>query len=165
VVVINLSQLFTGFYPALFNLKHSVLSEIALHAGGLFGNDDYCMIPFGVIPAKESKSLPTLHAGGLFGNDDYCMIPFGVIPAKESKSLPTLHAGGLFELKGTSSELEFPLILKSHGFAHGFTFFCGERGIRTLGTPKGSTVFETAPIDHSGISPIIKSSLLNRLQR
>jgi hypothetical protein len=135
VVVINLSQLFTGFYPALFNLKHSVLSEIALHAGGLFGNDDYCMIPFGVIPAKESKSLPTL------------------------------HAGGLLKLKGTSSELEFPLILKSHGFAHGFTFFCGERGIRTLGTPKGSTVFETAPIDHSGISPIIKSSLLNRLQR
>ncbi len=31
--------------------------------------------------------------------------------------------------------------------------FGGERGIRTLGTPKGSTVFETAPIDHSGISP------------
>ena len=29
----------------------------------------------------------------------------------------------------------------------------GETGIRTLGTRKGSTVFETAPIDHSGISP------------
>ena len=29
----------------------------------------------------------------------------------------------------------------------------GERGIRTLGTSKGTTVFETAPFDHSGISP------------
>jgi hypothetical protein len=31
--------------------------------------------------------------------------------------------------------------------------FCGERGIRTPGPPKGSTVFETAPFDRSGISP------------
>lgn len=31
---------------------------------------------------------------------------------------------------------------------------CGEKGIRTLGTRKGTTVFETAPIDHSGISPV-----------
>ena len=30
---------------------------------------------------------------------------------------------------------------------------CGEKGIRTLGTQKRSTVFETAPFDHSGISP------------
>jgi hypothetical protein len=30
----------------------------------------------------------------------------------------------------------------------------GERGIRTLGSRKGSTVFETAPFDRSGISPI-----------
>ena len=29
----------------------------------------------------------------------------------------------------------------------------GEGGIRTLGTRKGSTVFETAPFDHSGTSP------------
>ena len=29
----------------------------------------------------------------------------------------------------------------------------GEKGIRTLGTRKRSTVFETAPFDHSGISP------------
>jgi hypothetical protein len=29
----------------------------------------------------------------------------------------------------------------------------GEAGIRTLGTPKGSTVFETAPFNHSGTSP------------
>ena len=33
----------------------------------------------------------------------------------------------------------------------------GERGIRTLGTRKSTTVFETAPIDHSGISPYLKS--------
>ncbi len=29
----------------------------------------------------------------------------------------------------------------------------GERGIRTLGTCEGTTVFETAPFDRSGISP------------
>ena len=34
-------------------------------------------------------------------------------------------------------------------------FWCngGETGIRTLGTREGSTVFETAPFDHSGTSP------------
>ncbi len=31
--------------------------------------------------------------------------------------------------------------------------FGGEGGIRTLGTPKGTTVFETAPFNHSGTSP------------
>ncbi|MEA2732336.1 MAG: hypothetical protein QOF70_6811, partial [Acetobacteraceae bacterium] len=30
----------------------------------------------------------------------------------------------------------------------------GEAGIRTLGTRKGTTVFETAPIDRSGTSPV-----------
>lgn len=30
---------------------------------------------------------------------------------------------------------------------------CGEKGIRTLGTRKSTTVFETAPFDRSGISP------------
>lgn len=30
---------------------------------------------------------------------------------------------------------------------------CGKIGIRTLGTRKGTTVFETAPFDHSGIFP------------
>ncbi len=31
--------------------------------------------------------------------------------------------------------------------------FSGKRGIRTLGTRKDTTVFETVPIDHSGIFP------------
>ena len=30
---------------------------------------------------------------------------------------------------------------------------CGERGIRTLGTVTRTTVFETVPFNHSGISP------------
>ena len=30
----------------------------------------------------------------------------------------------------------------------------GEGGIRTLGTRKGTTVFETAPFDRSGTSPL-----------
>ena len=38
-----------------------------------------------------------------------------------------------------------------------YTLVCGEKGIRTLGTPKSTTVFETAPFDHSGISPISHS--------
>ena len=32
---------------------------------------------------------------------------------------------------------------------------CGKTGIRTLGTRKGTTVFETVPIDHSGIFPLV----------
>ena len=32
-------------------------------------------------------------------------------------------------------------------------FGCGKTGIRTLGTRKGTTVFETVPIDRSGIFP------------
>ena len=36
----------------------------------------------------------------------------------------------------------------------------GERGIRTPGTPKGTTDFESAPIDHSGSSPINSFTIL-----
>ena len=36
--------------------------------------------------------------------------------------------------------------------------FGGEGGIRTLGTLAGSTVFETAPIDHSGTSPQMRQA-------
>ena len=35
------------------------------------------------------------------------------------------------------------------------SFCCGEKGIRTPGTRKSTTVFETAPFDHSGISPCV----------
>ena len=34
-------------------------------------------------------------------------------------------------------------------------FACGKRGIRTLGARKGTTAFETVPIDHSGIFPMV----------
>ncbi len=43
-----------------------------------------------------------------------------------------------------------------------YSFLCGKAGIRTLGTRKGTTVFETAPIDHSGTFPF---GLTNRLER
>ncbi|SCD21985.1 hypothetical protein PSM36_3196 [Proteiniphilum saccharofermentans] len=33
------------------------------------------------------------------------------------------------------------------------TYLSGKKGIRTLGTRESTTVFETAPIDHSGIFP------------
>lgn len=35
-----------------------------------------------------------------------------------------------------------------------FYKFSGETGIRTLGTVARTTVFETAPFDRSGISPV-----------
>ena len=35
-----------------------------------------------------------------------------------------------------------------------FSSISGKAGIRTLGTRKGTTVFETVPIDHSGTFPI-----------
>ena len=35
----------------------------------------------------------------------------------------------------------------------GFSLICGEKGIRTPGARESTTVFETAPFDHSGISP------------
>ena len=41
----------------------------------------------------------------------------------------------------------------------------GETGIRTLGTREGSTVFETAPIDHSGTSPCVKCLDISNLAR
>ena len=34
-----------------------------------------------------------------------------------------------------------------------YTLISGKRGIRTLGTVTRTTVFETVPIDHSGIFP------------
>ena len=40
-----------------------------------------------------------------------------------------------------------------------------ETGIRTLGTREGSTVFETAPIDHSGTSPRVKCLDISNLAR
>ena len=41
---------------------------------------------------------------------------------------------------------------KKRAFADAF-FFGGEGGIRTLGGPKPTTVFETVPFNHSGTFP------------
>ena len=41
---------------------------------------------------------------------------------------------------------------KSHNLLI-YTHISGKRGIRTLGTVTRTTVFETVPIDHSGIFP------------
>gem|GEM_PF-5711837 len=38
---------------------------------------------------------------------------------------------------------------------HRLAAYGGKAGIRTLGTRKGTTVFETAPIDHSGTFPLV----------
>ena len=40
--------------------------------------------------------------------------------------------------------------------------FGGEGGIRTHGDPEATTVFETAPFNHSGTSPWYAVELLNR---
>ena len=47
----------------------------------------------------------------------------------------------------------------------GFFFPGGETGIRTLGPASWSTVFETAPIDHSGISPLGLLFFKKRVQK
>lgn len=39
----------------------------------------------------------------------------------------------------------------------------GETGIRTLGTIAGTTVFETVPFNHSGISPALKLFIGDKL--
>jgi hypothetical protein len=39
-------------------------------------------------------------------------------------------------------------------------FYCGEGEIRTLGSASRTTVFETAPFNHSGTSPEEKLSQL-----
>ena len=36
----------------------------------------------------------------------------------------------------------------------------GETGIRTLGPCEGTTVFETAPFDHSGTSPFSRNLII-----
>ena len=46
------------------------------------------------------------------------------------------------------------ILRKSAGAALRRLHSGGETGIRTLGPASWSTVFETAPIDHSGISPV-----------
>lgn len=48
------------------------------------------------------------------------------------------------------------------GFLYSAFLLGGETGIRTLGTRKGTTVFETAPIDHSGISPLVEKGCKGR---
>ncbi len=40
-----------------------------------------------------------------------------------------------------------------------FIFSSGEGGIRTHGGPKTTTVFETAPFNHSGTSPVLRPKL------
>jgi hypothetical protein len=39
-------------------------------------------------------------------------------------------------------------------------YFCGEKGIRTLGTITGTLAFQASPFDHSGISPFLRYRLL-----
>lgn len=43
-----------------------------------------------------------------------------------------------------------------------FLVLSGKTGIRTLGARKDTTVFETVPIDHSGIFPIVVDGNGNR---
>ena len=48
--------------------------------------------------------------------------------------------------------------IKPTGFQQVLRIVSGKTGIRTLGTRKGTTVFETVPIDHSGIFPGVASA-------
>jgi hypothetical protein len=59
----------------------------------------------------------------------------------------------------TSFRFDCPLI-KKHAYACFFANTCGERGIRTPGSREGTTVFKTAAIDHSAISPVAKLKII-----
>ena len=68
-----------------------------------------------------------------------------------------------FLFSETSCECKHSVkFLKTKRVKQRFTLFCcGEKGIRTPGTRKSTTVFETAPFDHSGISPKSFSAIKN----
>jgi hypothetical protein len=51
-----------------------------------------------------------------------------------------------------------PFLIKYHYISK---VIGGETGIRTLGTFTRTTVFETAPFDHSGISPHVEGPWSN----
>ena len=63
----------------------------------------------------------------------------------------TISCAAQYELQGSRPQLSIqkkkPQVLRLAAS------FCGKAGIRTLGTRKGTTVFETVPIDHSGTFP------------
>ena len=56
---------------------------------------------------------------------------------------------------GTNPILRLLKTKETHWLSVSFNLYSsGKTGIRTLGTRKGTTVFETVPIDHSGIFPV-----------
>lgn len=80
-----------------------------------------------------------------------CIDPvFGV--AKKQNTTIALSCRIFFFTQNRNQSVSFCSILKIL-FKMVVFCFCGERGIRTLVTLGGKTVFETVPFNHSGISP------------
>ena len=80
------------------------------------------------------------------------------LPAKAEKDFSCFaERKGFFGTFGSSrarhtGSVRTPCFIHSKILPH-FTGLCGEKGIRTPGALAGTTVFETAPFDHSGTSP------------
>ena len=68
--------------------------------------------------------------------------------------VPVAISSAVARLQKLRSELT-RLTLAKLAYAKATASEGGERGIRTLDTLAGITVFETAPIGHSGISPVV----------
>ena len=83
------------------------------------------------------------------------MIPFrGGAKTKTQPSLRSDFNTG-YPLPQASLGREYP-VLKNPAAGGAVFLFCGERGIRTPGPRKRTTVFKTAAFDHSAISPLQK---------
>ena len=75
------------------------------------------------------------------------------LAARREKSLPAIFSNpDLF--MGPRVRIKLSDMKKATRIWMALITLGGEGGIRTLGPRKGSTVFETAPFDHSGTSPM-----------
>ena len=78
--------------------------------------------------------------------------------AAKYEALCVLHASGVSSAQKHEAALRAMKQRLTASFAIYFAHLGkkngGERGIRTLGTHKDTTVFETAAFDHSAISPL-----------
>ena len=122
-------------------------------AGGLATKRETCLAAFpflfscllnASINAEKGIVDPCAAAGDLATKRETC-----------SAAFPFLFSAPSFECKHSTKAENKKSEAKLHSFC------CGEKGIRTPGTRKSTTVFETAPFDHSGISPRSFSAIKN----
>ena len=112
---------------ALFGGKTGILSPLRSESAKAMTNPGV-LIP----PLRKKSSLAAALLGG----------KTGILSPLHSESAKAMTNPGVL----------IPSLRKKSSLAA--ALFGGKTGIRTLGTRKGTTVFETVPIDHSGIFPL-----------